>query len=111
MWPCLGLPRYLVSCLKADQMVAPVFFGFLDSRQWNWQPFHSSSMGRPRGLRYQPQSLAGFLALKKTPPMPVTLCLVAMAFSVSHSVRAELVQSCSMAAHVRATSRFSAHAI
>src|ERR1051325_3183065 len=78
MWPCLGLPRYLVSALNALQTVEPILLGFLASRQRNWQPFQASSIGRPRCLRYQPLNLPGSLALKNTPPIPEIFCRAAM---------------------------------
>src|SRR4051812_47611583 len=69
-------PKYSVSALKRLHTVAPVRLGFLCSRQWNWHPFHCSSTGSPRCSRYQAPSLAGSFALKKTPPIPVTICFM-----------------------------------
>src|SRR6185312_16735225 len=72
MWPCLPPPRYLVSAANRLHAVVPFFFGLLASRQSKLQPPQLGSTGRPRCLAYHTPSFLGFLALKNTPPIPVT---------------------------------------
>ena len=71
----LGL-KYSVLSSNALHTVKPLPAALLVSRQWNAQPPHTGSSGRPRCFRYQERSFFVFLALKKIPPIPVTRCLV-----------------------------------
>src|SRR5262245_54439983 len=90
----VGLPGAKLEPSPINQAVVPFTGVPAASTHWKAAPPHSWT-SIPRWVLYQERSLVGSLALKKTPPMPVTRFILDLlnnhAFPMPYDLRLALV--------------------